>query len=258
MTSKKATNTTPAAQRNRGARRDSVNQVGDVTRQFFVEGDHAEATQWEDSPLLRNEEDSHVEFRSFDRVPRRRGPLAAVLTSAATIAVGLFVMHDGAARSQRAWRDTPVGLALILLGSGTPTEVPRRQTIDPAPPRSPQISDSPPPPSTIADPSPVAVAAETTLAAESPPPTPPPSASPPSAKDIADTSPTLPERAEMPSAKDMADTSPTLPERAEMRNAAHSPRSSSHHSGGALRGYVWSPDEKRLVPSGLIGASTGI
>ena len=53
-------------------RRESV-----VSAQFFREGERQEALGWKDSPLAGDATSSEapVEFSSFDRIPKRRGPL---------------------------------------------------------------------------------------------------------------------------------------------------------------------------------------
>ena len=71
---------------------------GAVTRAFFADGDRHEMTGWKDAVIPRDvrEVDPELDVRSFDRVPRRLGPLVTVVGAAALAIVGLAASHTGA------------------------------------------------------------------------------------------------------------------------------------------------------------------
>ena len=71
---------------------------GAVTRAFFADGDRHEMTGWKDAVIPRDvsEVDPELDVRSFDRVPRRLGPLVTFVGAAALAIVGLAASHTGA------------------------------------------------------------------------------------------------------------------------------------------------------------------
>jgi len=71
---------------------------GAVTRTFFADGDRHEMTGWKDAVIPRDvrEVDPELDVRSFDRVPRRLGPLATFAGVVAFAIVGLVASHTGA------------------------------------------------------------------------------------------------------------------------------------------------------------------
>lgn len=71
---------------------------GAVTRAFFADGDRHEMTGWKDAVIPRDvsEVDPERDVRSFDRVPRRHGPLLTFVGAVALAIVGLAASHTGA------------------------------------------------------------------------------------------------------------------------------------------------------------------
>jgi len=81
-------------------RRESV-----VSAQFFQEGERQEALGWKDSPLVTNAtlSDAPVEFSSFDRVPKRRGPLVMTTVVVATALLAGLGAEAFRGNSAHAW-----------------------------------------------------------------------------------------------------------------------------------------------------------
>ncbi|MEP6652819.1 MAG: hypothetical protein ABJA82_05645 [Myxococcales bacterium] len=73
------------------SRRQPINRGRHLSRQFFEEGERQQETDWENSPLAAADaaRDSSIDFKSFDEVPSRRGPLVAIAVAAVTAVVGL-------------------------------------------------------------------------------------------------------------------------------------------------------------------------
>ncbi|HEX2657381.1 MAG TPA: hypothetical protein VHU40_03885 [Polyangia bacterium] len=71
---------------------------GAVTRAFFADGDRHEMTGWKDAVIPRDvsEVDPERDIRSFDRVPRRNGPLVTFVGAVALAIVGLAASHTRA------------------------------------------------------------------------------------------------------------------------------------------------------------------
>jgi len=81
-----------------------------VSARFFQEGEEQEANGWEDSPLVNEPfpDDEPPKFSSFDRVPRRRGPLL-VTTFLLGIALVVGLAMEGGAGPARAWLAAEAG-----------------------------------------------------------------------------------------------------------------------------------------------------
>lgn len=71
---------------------------GAVTRAFFADGDRHEMTGWKDAVIPRDvrEVDPERDVRTFDRVPRRYGPLLTIVGAVTFAIVGLAASHTGA------------------------------------------------------------------------------------------------------------------------------------------------------------------
>jgi len=105
-----------------------------VSARFFQEGEQQEANGWEDSPLTTEPfpDEEPPKFSSFDRVPRRRGPLLVTtfLLGAALVA-GLaaegadagaaraWLAKEAGPRAVQAWQRAKSGLALRLTPEST-------------------------------------------------------------------------------------------------------------------------------------------
>jgi hypothetical protein len=72
---------------------------GAVTRTFFADGDRHEMTGWKDAVIPRDvsEVDPERDVRSFDRVPRRHGPLLTFVGVVALAVVGLATQTGASA-----------------------------------------------------------------------------------------------------------------------------------------------------------------
>jgi len=73
-----------------GARRPAIlapgpMSFGQTTQRFFVEGEEHEAADWNDT-VLPPDADPRAEFKSFDKIPRRRGTTIAIVV----VGVGLL------------------------------------------------------------------------------------------------------------------------------------------------------------------------
>ena len=186
-----------------------------LTQQFFVEGERQEASQWENSPLVDDDvpDSPSQSFASFDRVARRRAPLFA---AALTVAAGLAVA---------AW----------ATGWGLPADKQATPTATAVPAVAPPAAVAPP---TVATPKvavPVVVAVPTPVVAAVPAPV---VAAVPAPVVAAIVAP-IP----------VAVSAKILPPPPQPMSRGRSAATHTQRRVAPLRGYVWSPDQRRLTPA---------
>lgn len=95
-----------------------------VSARFFQEGEEQEANGWEDSPLVNEPfpDDEPPKFSSFDRVPRRRGPLIVTTFLLGTaLVVGLAM--EGGSGPARAWLAAKAGPRAVGIWNQVKTDL---------------------------------------------------------------------------------------------------------------------------------------
>ncbi len=219
------------------AEREVVRKEVVLAERFFEEGDRHEETRWKNAPVVREQVGSapDIHFSSFDRLPRRRTPLVTVLLLLA-IAGTAFAGHKLGWPSPRAvWDESRVGRTVYFFRAGLPwlqpaaSTPPQASTPVTAAPRGDVV------PSVTAEP---AGAIAPSVPAEPADEVPPSVTAEPSGE-------VAPSVAAEPAGVDVAGT--PAREKAPPRRKAEAP--ARRDRGSALRGYVWSPREQRMVPA---------
>jgi serine/threonine protein kinase len=214
--------------RNPLSRRKPINRGRNLSKQFFEEGERQQDSQWENSPLAVDPgvADHGATFSSFDRVPRRRGPLVAAALIVA-VAVAGFAARGPILRSARALRDSKTRMTILLSGADR-APASANAEVDLA---TPAIADQSAP---AMVPQAMAPQMKLTVAPEVPPSVAAPSPILFPAIDVSITG-----RALAPSNE---------PTRRHHRHHGAAARSREKRA-AALKGYVWSPDAEQLVSS---------
>ena len=239
--------------------------MGTMTQQFFAVGEEQEATNYENARLTPDDEpmvSPDLRFDSFDRVPRRRRPMLVVMTLVAgAVGFAAWRTHGHVLETGR----SVSAFAAAMLGGARSTATPPA----PAPAEQPAAVTATASPSS---PGPTEQAAAPQGVESSPAPAEQPAA--PQAM----AAPPAPEPAEQIAAPAAAlafappSVSPRTPTTAAAAGAAGHPirrdasarsRSSSRAAHGRavldrpppVRGYVWSPTARALVPTGQALAS---
>jgi len=253
-----------------------------VSGGFFREGERQEANNWEDSPLVDEPFPDEVppKISSFDRVPRRHGPLIVTSFLLATALVVGVVMHGAGTRAMGAWLAAEAGPRALEVWNRAKTGLTMRLTPE-STAASARAMAAP-----VSAPSPEVPTAQATVAVSKvSPPSTPPAATPaaaeaPSTEDLwaplvaATPAPPpamhLTRRAEENTASDRATSEAVARRFAPSRHAVTTARAieersaaadetarasadvsadeSSGPSAAPRHGLVWSPSEQRLVP----------
>ncbi|MBC8133655.1 MAG: hypothetical protein H7X95_11795 [Deltaproteobacteria bacterium] len=220
-----------------------VMRVGATTQRFFDEGEEHEATDWKNALLPPDDvpdSDPEAQFESFDKIPKRRNPILTV------VAIGAFLLIGSAAWAM-AFRlmpmDHPVRASVDRWMAGVKTSIAAR--LPPASPVQVPVSNS------------------TLLAEPTGPLVVPITPAIPTAAPTTQASARLSATRDTPTADvvnvPVADVPVTKVPVAEVRPASERvPGETSHAVAArdlprpgrspALRGFVWSPSAKALVP----------
>lgn len=191
--------------------------MGPVTKRFFAEGDEQEATEYEHVDLSGGALDApKIEFDSFDKVPRKRRPLVAVVSILSLLIVGGVAWKGGRRLPRvRSWV-----AAAIHAPAVADTQNAQAATRPIAPPlESPPASAAP---------------------VESPTRRPSENENGEATGETADL-PAPPTHAAVEARDEIAANDPPP--------ARSSARSSHRSRPKPLRGYVWSPTAQALVPA---------
>jgi len=249
-------------------------RIGQTTQRFFEEGERHEAADWNDTILPLDDEpeiDPEAEFDSFDRIPRRRGPIIAVITMGVLLLVGVGVGLTAALETGRSVRKS-LGEFLGTTAASqaappTTAAVPPGTTVTPSTTADPTINaNAVVPAPTVAVPTLPPASAEPAAAApaaQAVPPLPPPSEAVPA---HAERTAQAAGQGKTPVVTPL----PATPEVKRVTRARARPRQDYVWSAAAnalvpaepaqggtsfnkrtppLRDYVWSPSANALVPA---------
>ena len=212
-----------------------------LTQEFFLVGERNEAAEWDGSPLLEEREpDPEAAFHSFDRVPKRRGPL---LVASLLVAIGVGVGAErvfGIPSEARTWVDARITnpawtrIQRYWPTQAAPAVAPRPTIAAVAPPSSPP-SALVVPLTPLGDDAPARAAAPNQSIA---------------AANVREASP-QPEN-------EHAEVATVEAEKPKTREPATEPKTArtSRHA-VARRGYVWSPRQRGVVDLITVPADSG-
>jgi serine/threonine protein kinase len=253
-------------------RPDPAGRDGALTKRFFQEGDLQEKNRWKNSPLALETvpPNADIGFTSFDHLPRRRKPLVAVAMIVLLAGAGTVAWRAGWPSPGKILRESRVARTAYLLRAGLPGRAMIATTMgDPGVHIQPsgQTAAGVPAAAAVmaagASPQPIAMgqgqaAATASLTGSDTPGTGTPEAisapgRPASPQEIAEM---VPEARIVPSPQPAIPPETVPPDRESLTPAAVAARAlpgaadvprRKHTT--ALRGYVWSPADHRLVPS---------
>lgn len=232
--------TTPKTARNQG----NPMYLGIPAERFFAEGEEQEATRYENAQLPPDDAqltDPEAEFESFDKVPKQRGLIVTVAALGVCLAVGttMWATGSGAFRTGASLRTSASRATTMTMGGNPATATSVLAMSNPAPtalpdraPSGPLVVPMPPnsptTPPTIAAPGPGGPRATAVVAATE--------------VSMRGTTPMM--ESDGPARGESARTlTVSLPGPARAERQAPLGRSPP------LRGYVWSPAAKALVPA---------
>ncbi len=150
------------------SRHASVSDIGPTTERFFLEGEAHEANNYEDVILdVDDAEPPKVEFKSFDKIPRKRSPILVLFMLAFVGGVGVLGWRSAGVVRESSW--VKVATQAMVRPEAQPTE----PTPAPAPAAAPAPAPAAAPvpaPAAAAAPTPASVPASAVASAAVPAP----------------------------------------------------------------------------------------